>query len=598
MSRKEVLVDAPVEELIGNFRSGARHSVSSQAPSRSAFAKLKEDNFLLRETLNNITFGVIMLDARSRIVLCNDRYLDMYGLSSEVVKPGCTFQNLIRHRKEAGFFSGNVKKYCRETLATIKRGNTSSQNISTTDGRTIHIVNQPMAGGGWVVTHEDVSKERRAEAKIAHMAHHDPLTDLPNRAQFTLQLDQALRWLARDGQLAVLFLDLDNFKNINDTLGHSAGDGLLQVVADRLRGCLRETDCIARLGGDEFVIIQTQVEQPSDVAVFATRIREALIEPYDILGNHIVIDTSIGIAIAPTDGTTADELIKNADMALYSAKGSGRGTYRFFEKNMDERMMERLALELDLRKALVSGEFEIHYQPLVNLEHNEIRCCEALLRWNRPERGLVGPDLFIPVAEETGLIARIGEWVLRTACQEAAGWPNDVTLAVNVSPVQFKSQNLVQVVTRALAASGLSSNRLEIEITETVLMEDTEATLTTLNQLQALGVRIAMDDFGTGYSSLSYLQKFPFDKIKIDASFIKGLSEKAESTAVVRAIITLAESFRIVTTAEGVETDEQLEILKSLGCTEMQGFLFSEPCTAVDLAKMLDMPGKRIPRAA
>ncbi len=309
--------------------------------------------------------------------------------------------------------------------------------------------------------------------------------------------------------------------------------------------------------------------------------------PYEILEHQIVIDTSIGIALSPGDGTDPEQLIKNADMALYGAKASGRGTYRFFEQAMDAQMIKRHALELDLRKALVNGEFEIYYQPLVNLDRNEITCCEALLRWHHPESGLIGPDIFIPVAEETGLITRIGEWVIRTACQEAASWSHDITLAVNVSPVQFKNKNLVPVVIHALAASGLPAHRLEIEITEAILMEHTEATLVTLNQLRELGVRIAMDDFGTGYSSLSYLQKFPFDKIKIDASFINGLSDKAESTAVVRAVTGLASSFHMISTAEGVETEAQRAIIKALGCTEMQGHLFAKACSAADIAEML-----------
>ncbi len=504
----------------------------------------------------------------------------------------------MTHRKAAGFFVGNVKKYCKGLLDTVKRGEISTQHVTTTDGRIIHVVIQPMVGGGWVVTHEDVTLYKRAEAQIAHMAHHDALTDLPNRALFGAQLEQALHWVAGDEQLAVLFLDLDNFKNINDTLGHPVGDELLKIVAKRLRGCIRDTDVIARLGGDEFVIVQTRANQPAGAAALATRIREAIMAPYDILEHHIVIDTSIGIALSPGDGTTPEQLIKNADMALYGAKASGRGTHRFFEQAMDAHMMARHALELDLRKALVNGEFEIYYQPLVNLERDEISCCEALLRWHHPERGLIGPDIFIPVAEETGLITRIGEWVIRTACHEAAGWSHDITLAVNVSPAQFKNKNLVQVVVHALAASGLPAQRLEIEITEAILMEHTETTLVTLNQLRELGVRIAMDDFGTGYSSLSYLQKFPFDKIKIDGSFINALSDKAESKAVVRAVTGIADSFHMITTAEGVETEAQLEIVKALGCTEMQGHLFAKACTASEIAKMLTSQGVKIAKAA
>ncbi|MEP7349065.1 MAG: EAL domain-containing protein [Sphingorhabdus sp.] len=576
----------------------AGDNASPQHPLPATYAELSKDNLLLRETLNNMTHGVLMFDSSARIVVCNDRYLEIYGLSGDIVKPGCTLLDLMKHRKAEGFFAGNIRKYCKNILDTVKHGETSMQYIATTDGRAIHIVHKPMACGGWVVTHEDVTLYKRAEDQIAHMAHHDALTDLPNRVLFAEQLQQALHWVARDEQLAVLFIDLDNFKNINDTLGHPVGDELLKIVAQRLRHCIRETDVIARLGGDEFVIVQTRVEQPSGVAALASRIREAIMEPYDILEHHIVIDSSIGIALSPDDGTEPEQLIKNADMALYGAKTSGRGTYKFFEQAMDARMMARHALELDLRKALVNGEFEIYYQPLVNLERDEITCCEALLRWHHPLRGTIDPDFFIPVAEETGLITRIGEWVIRTACHEAAGWPNDITLAVNVSPAQFKNKNLVQVVMHTLAASGLPAQRLEIEITEAILMEHTEATLVTLNQLRELGVRIAMDDFGTGYSSLSYLQKFPFDKIKIDGSFINGLSDKAESTAVVRAVTGMADSFRMITTAEGVETEAQLAIVKALGCTEMQGHLFAKACTASDIAKMLTSQGVKMAKAS
>jgi diguanylate cyclase (GGDEF)-like protein len=543
---------------------------------------------LLDGAFNNMPHGVVMFDEDGRILVCNRRYIEMYSLSPEIVRPGCTLRALIEHRKETGLFAGDVEQYCADIMSLIKRGETASQEIVTTDGRSIHIVNQPIPSGGWVVTHEDVTRHKVAEAQIAHMAHHDALTDLPNRSLFRAQLDQALRMTARGGQLAVLFIDLDNFKGINDTLGHHVGDELLKTVATRLRSCVRETDIVARLGGDEFVIVQTMIEQPSDVAALASRLRETIMVPCDLAEHHLVVDTSIGIALSPHDGTAADQLVKHADMALYGAKASGRGTYRFFEHDMDVRMMERRKLELELRQALLNGEFEVHYQPLINLEHSSVTSCEALLRWRHPVRGIVSPGGFIALAEEIGLITRIGEWVLRTACAEAARWPDAVSLSVNVSPAQFRKQNIVQVVTQALASSGLAAHRLEIEITETILMQNTEETLATLHQLRALGVHIAMDDFGTGYSSLSYLQKFPFDKIKIDQSFINGLSEKDETTAIVRAVTGLASSFHMTTTAEGVETAEQREIVTSLGCTEMQGFLFSAARPADELAQFFD----------
>jgi diguanylate cyclase (GGDEF)-like protein/PAS domain S-box-containing protein len=542
---------------------------------------------LLREALDNMPHGVVMFDANSCLVVCNRRYIEMYGLSPEIVLPGCTLFTLIEQREKTGLLAGNVEEYRTGILDIVRRGQISSQYVETTDGRTIHVVNQPIPSGGWVATHEDVTQHKAAEARIEHLAHHDALTDLPNRILFRAQLEQALQMAAQDRQVAVLFIDLDDFKAINDTLGHPVGDELLQLVAARLRSCIRDTDMVARLGGDEFVVIQTSVRQPSDAADLATRIREALAEPFDVPDHRIVTDASIGIALAPHDGSTADQLLKNADLALYGAKSGGRGAYRFFEHAMDARMRERRELEMELRRASSLGEFELHYQPIVNVKLGTISACEALLRWRHPSNGVVSPASFISVAEEIGLITQIGEWVLCTACEEAMRWPDEVTLAVNVSPAQFRKQDLVEVVDRALAASGLPARRLEIEITETVLLDYTEETLAVLHQLRERGVRIAMDDFGTGFSSLSYLQKFPFDKLKIDQSFIMNLSERKASSAILRAIVGLAENFGMTTTAEGVETTQQREIVATLGCTEIQGYLFSAPRPPEEILQLL-----------
>jgi diguanylate cyclase (GGDEF)-like protein len=549
---------------------------------------LDQENRCLRETLDNMTQGVLMFDADRRIVVCNQRYLQMYDLSGDVVCPGCSLRDLLEYRKASGSLAMDVDAYLQRIDDLLESGETSDMLVDTGDGRTIHVITQPLPNRGWVTTHEDITRQKEAEARIEHMAHHDALTGLPNRVLFHAQLEHALRWQDRGGRVAVLFMDLDNFKSINDTLGHQVGDALLQTVATRLEECVRSTDLVARLGGDEFVIVQTELEDPTDAANLATRVREAILDSCEIANHNIVVDASIGIAISPDDGARPDELIKNADLALFGAKASGRGTYRFFEQAMDQRMLERHELELELRKALINGEFEVHFQPLVNLTTDRIGCCEALLRWNHPERGYIPPDDFIHLAEETGLITRIGDWVIRTACQEAATWPHDVMLAINISPVQFRSQHLIDVVLHSLASSGLSPQRLELEITEAILLENTEATLATLEQFHRLGVRIAMDDFGTGYSSLSYLQKFPFDKIKIDGSFIQGLSDSEESAAIVRAVAGLARSFHMTTTAEGVETDEQLRIVRELGCTEMQGHQFSKACTPQDLSKLLE----------
>ena len=376
---------------------------------------------------------------------------------------------------------------------------------------------------------EDVTERRRVEQKIRHMALHDALTDLPNRLLLRARLDDALIGLDRgEGGLAVLVLDLDRFKEVNDTLGHPVGDALLKSAAQRLRSCVREGATVARLGGDEFAIIERVKDAATEATVLAERIQATLREPFDLGDHQASIGTSIGIAIAPGDGLTSDDLLKNADLALYRAKSDGRGTYRFFEAVMDARMRARRTLEHDLRLALVNGEFELHYQPFVDLRTNQVSAFEALLRWHHPERGLVSPTEFIPVAEEIGLIVPIGEWVIRTACTQVAAWPGNIKVAVNISPVQFRNPNLVQTIFAALAATGIEGRQLELEITESALLQNSAATLSTVRQLRSLGVQISMDDFGTGYSSLSYLQNFPFDKIKIDRSFISNLSGERE----------------------------------------------------------------------
>ena len=434
----------------------------------------------------------------------------------------------------------------------------------------------------------DVTEQRKAEARIVHMAHHDALTNLPNRVLFRERLDEALVRARRNGEaLAVLCLDLDHFKSVNDTLGHPVGDKLLQAVAKRLRDSLRETDFAARLGGDEFAVIGTSIAGPADASNFAVRLIEAVSKPYEIDGHQVVIGTSIGVAVSPENGFEPDLLLKNADMALYRAKADGRNTFRFFEREMDARLQARRLLELDLRKALPAGELELFYQPLLNVRANAISGFEALLRWHHPERGMVSPAEFIPLAEEIGLIVQIGEWVLRQACKEAAKWPEPLHVAVNLSPAQFKSRNLVPAVVGALASSGLDASRLELEITESVLLQDNDDNLATLHEFRSLGVRISMDDFGTGYSSLGYLHKFPFDKIKIDQSFVRELSERQEAMAIIRAITSLGVSLGISTTAEGVETVDQFERLRAEGCTEVQGYLFSKPRPAGEIGDFL-----------
>jgi diguanylate cyclase (GGDEF)-like protein len=388
--------------------------------------------------------------------------------------------------------------------------------------------------------------------------------------------------------LAVFCLDLDHFKEINDSLGHPIGDGLLMEVGRRLGECVTENDTVARLGGDEFAIVQFCKDgEPSASTLLASHIVEKIAAPYDIAGHQLIIGVSIGISLAPEDGKNPDELLKKADLALYRAKEDGRGTYRFFETGMDARAQARRVLELDLRAALQRDEFEVHYQPIRDIAKDRIVAFEALVRWNHPLRGTISPINFIPLAEETALIVPLGEWVLRRACADAAGWSGDIDVAVNLSPIQFKNPNLVSSVSAALQASGLPANRLELEITESVLLQNSEATLAVLHELRGFGVRISLDDFGTGYSSLSYLRSFPFDKIKIDRSFVAELATRDDSMAIVRAVTGLGKSLGIVTTAEGVETDAQFELLRREGCTQVQGYLFSPPRPAADVETML-----------
>ena len=512
-------------------------------------------------------------------------YAQLYGLTPEQVRPGTTIRQLLEYRHARGVF-GNVdfETFARDWLAEFSKASSRIQELA--DGRIISIVRRPMVDGGLVSTTEDITEQRRSQAKIAHMALHDALTGLPNRVLHSERLDHALARARRGEMVATHMLDLDRFKHVNDTLGHAAGDKLLQMVADRLRTLVRETDTIARMGGDEFAVVQVTLSQAADVTSQAQRIIAVMSRPYDIEGQQAVIGTSIGVSVGPGDGISPDQILRNADLALYRAKGDGRGMFRFFERGMDAQMQARRALECDLRKALAGGEFELYYQPVVDLASNEISGLEALIRWHHPEKGMVPPNTFIPLAEEIGLIVPIGEWAIREACTTAASWPRELKVAVNLSPAQFRSPGLLQVIVEALAASGLSPVRLELEITETILLQDSEATLATLYRLRELGVRVAMDDFGTGYSSLSYLQSFPFDKIKIDRSFVKDIAESTGSLNIVRAVAALAKGLGMAATAEGVETQAQLDKIRCEGCSEMQGFLFSIPLPAGDIERL------------
>jgi diguanylate cyclase (GGDEF)-like protein/PAS domain S-box-containing protein len=452
---------------------------------------------------------------------------------------------------------------------------------------------------GYLVAIVDITERRKVEARIAYMAHHDGLTNLPNRELYQDRLKQMLeQGQSENKRVAVLCVDLDLFKNVNDSFGHPIGDRLLRLVADRLRSQVRGNNLVARLGGDEFAIILAPDVSPNEASDFAARLIKILSAAYDIDGIEVVIGASIGIALSPGDGDTSEELMRNADMALYQAKSDGGSVHHFFEREMDRQAQKRRDMELDLRRAFANGEFEVYYQPLVDLAADRISGFESLLRWRHPEKGMISPADFIPVAEDIGLIVALGEWVLREACSEAVKWPADVKVAVNLSPVQFRSRNLVQVVISALAHSGLPATRLELEITESLFLAETEANLAILHQLRELGVSISMDDFGTGYSSLSYLRSFPFDKIKIDRSFVKDLAQRSDCVAIVRAISGLGRSLNITTTAEGVETIDQLDWLRAEGCNEVQGFLFSAAKPAAEIEALLSRFGRRASQAA
>ncbi|KRR10029.1 hypothetical protein CQ12_06380 [Bradyrhizobium jicamae] len=548
--------------------------------------RLAAERRQLSIAVNNIPQGLVLYDASARIIICNEPYLEMFGLSPDVAKPGCTMQRLIAHRKETGSFDGDVEEFCSAIIQTVRLGKATRQLTQAPGGRAIEIINRPLKGGGWVATIEDITERTRTEEKIAHLAHYDGLTELPNRLLFRERLEQSLKAIRPGEQLAVLYIDIDEFKSVNDALGHAVGDELLKGVAERLRGCLKESDVAARLGGDEFAVIQAAVKDRSETTRLVDEIHSAIRQPLDCMGHLITTDASIGIALAPGDGVELDQLLRNADLALYGAKGDGRRTYRFFEAGMDQRAKARRSLELELRQAIGDGSLETHYQPVVNLEDGKISSCEALLRWRHRERGMISPADFIPIAEDSGLINELGQWVLNAACAEAANWPDHVRVAVNVSPVQFRSQSLALNVAAALAASGLPASRLELEITEAVLIRD-DAALEALHQLRRLGVRIALDDFGTGYSSLSYLQRFPFDKIKIDRSFIRDIAGPGASSSIVQAVVNIAAASDMMTTAEGVETEQQRNLLYILGCNEMQGYLFSPAIPAVEVRRLL-----------
>ena len=546
--------------------------------------------------LNNMPHGLCMFRADGRLAVMNHRFSEMLNLPDDFIQQGARAADIVNACVVEGSISaasGNI------ILSEIENG--EARDVITTDpdlarGRSLSWTFQPMAGGGAVVLLEDVTERRNAEAKISHLARYDELTGLPNRVNFRDEIERLLRVPHDADQLsALLFVDLDQFKQVNDTLGHPCGDQLLCAVADRLREMLRPEDFVARFGGDEFVVFQQNINSAEDAASLARRIVDHLSERYKI-DNHLVeIGASVGIAMT-LPGISGDTLLKNADMALYRAKADGRGTFCFFREELAQIVESRRILELDLRKALANEEFELFYQPLVNLKSGKITTCEALLRWNHPVRGTVSPIDIIPVAEDMGLIVDLGRWILRKACMECMKWPEGVSVAVNFSPQQFHQRDLLSEVRYALEVSGLPAQRVEIEITESSLLRNTQLTHDVLSQLRALGVRISLDDFGTGYSSLSYLHNFPLQKVKIDRSFLEGI-DSGRPLTLLRGVARLSADLGMSVVVEGIETNEQLELIGADGTvTEAQGYLFSRPVPAPRVRQLLNAShGRRLP---
>jgi diguanylate cyclase (GGDEF)-like protein len=560
--------------------------------------ELRLQNIKLDAALQNMSQGLVMFDADRKLVFCNQQYANFYNLPPDLIQPGITQEQILEYRVANGIIPGSsAEEYVRDRTTKAATGTLSERLLELTDGRTLSVVIRPLPDGGWVTTHQDVTERRRAEVKIDHLAHHDALTNVPNRANFNSTMEAMIdRARASGGQFAILSIDLDLFKEANDTYGHLAGDALLCEVARRLQ-VAAEGAFLARIGGDEFVLIVTDGAQPATAAALTDRLHCAFKEDFEVEGHRLKLGVTIGVAIYPTDGTDMKTLMTNADAALYRAKAELRGSAMFFEPEMTARLRERRALQEDLRSAVDRGELLLHYQPQLRMSGEHIGF-EALARWQCPKRGMVSPGVFIPLAEESSLIIKMGEWVLRESCREAASWPRPLTIAVNISPIQFRHGDLPGLVHSVLLETGLAPGRLELEITEGVLIDDFSRALSILNRLKSLGVKIAMDDFGTGYSSLSYLQAFRYDKIKIDRIFITDLEHNHHSRAIVHAIVGLCQSLELPVLAEGVETEAQHALLVQEGCDEVQGYLTGRPRPIADYAEQVGRPAIAVPNYA
>jgi diguanylate cyclase (GGDEF)-like protein len=577
-----------LRQIKGQARLAKAEAARSAAEERERGERtIREQHASFGVALNSMMQGLCMFDAAGTLIVMNGRFVDLYGVPPGLRGAGTSATALRGHltallhpdsRSDDAFAVGSSRKQV----------STSSYDLA--DGRSVSVVHAPVPAGGWVCTHEDVTEQRKSEARIAHMARHDALTDLPNRLMLREHMERVLAHVRRGGSAAVLCLDLDGFKGVNDALGHSAGDELLRLVAARLRERVRDVDLVARLGGDEFAVVLDTAEHAADTAALAESLVAALREPFEMQGQQIVIGTSIGIALAQDPDVTAERLLRDADIALYRAKAGGRGTWCFFETGMDAEIQHRRSLEADLHRAVAEEQFEIHYQPVVAAGSRALTGFEALLRWRHPKRGLVSPCEFIPILEEIGLIRPVGAWVLMRACADAAMWPDQIKLAVNLSPVQFAHGSLYDEVAAALTHSNLPAGRLELEITESVLLQESASNLAVLRAFHDLGIRIAMDDFGTGYASLNYLRQFPFDKIKIDQTFVRDLLDGSGNIEIVRATVSLGKALGMSVHAEGVETDGQMRLLEEEGCDELQGYLLSKPQPISHFAGLLAQP--------
>jgi diguanylate cyclase (GGDEF)-like protein/PAS domain S-box-containing protein len=556
-----------------------------QAQLSSAATSMERMNRRFDATLESLPQGLCVFDCENRLVICNRRYSEMYGLTPDQITPGTSLHDILAIRSAAGNAPREGIQHVEDRLRNGTQSTSGYFDYELCDGRNVAVSREPFPEGGWLAIHQDITTQKKAEKQIVYLARHDALTGIANRAVLQERMEEASSRLRRQGDaFAILLLDLDGFKYINDTLGHAGGDGLLKQLAHRLKSSVRETEIVARLGGDEFAIIQSGEPNPREAAIgLAVRLLELVAQPFDLDGHNVTVGTSIGIALAPEDGVDPGELLKKADLALYRVKSEGKNNFRLFHTEMSGHAAARVLLIHDMRGALTRDEFELHYQPVIDVKTCRPCAVEALVRWRHPIEGLILPDRFIGLAEETGLMEPLGEWILERACTDATSWPDNIKVAVNLSAVQFRSGKLFDVILCALVETGLSPERLELEITESVLMQNKENSGVVIEQLKNIGVSIVLDDFGTGYSSLSYLTMFPFDKIKIDKSFTQGLTSRAACAAVVASVLTLSRGLDMTVTAEGVETKQQFELLRAAGVNRVQGYFFGRPTPFAEL---------------